>query len=65
MARLVIENISTEQAEQLAYWYEGQGEQDADIWLQEHGLKAPLVDVGRKGGFMKKESDAVTLFCRS
>ena len=65
MAKLVIENISLEQAEALAHWYEGQGEQDADVWLENNGLRSPLTDVGRKGGCIITEGDTVTLYCRS
>lgn len=56
MARCIFENLSTSQAEELAHWYEGQGEQDADIWFDAQGiegLKAPFADCGRKGGFMQ------------
>ena len=64
MARLIMEGISLTTAKELAHWYEGQGEQDADIWLEEHGLRAPLADVGRKEGFMKVEGDDVTLYLK-
>lgn len=64
MARLIIENISLEQAKALAHWYEGGGEQHAGDWLDAQDMKAPLTDVGRKGGWMKTEGDTVTIYCR-
>ena len=63
MARLIIENISIEQAKELASWYEGHGEQNADDWLSENGLRAPLVDVGRKD-CIKIEGDSVIIWCQ-
>lgn len=64
MARLIIENITLAQAKALAHWYEGQGEQNADDWLSEHQLQAPLVDVSRED-WLKIEGDEVTVYCKS
>lgn len=36
MAKLVFENLTDSQARTLADWYEGQGEQNASDWLEEH-----------------------------
>lgn len=63
MARLIIENITLKQAKALAHWYEGQGEQDADVWLEEQGCRAPLVDVA-KNGWLNVDGDSVTIFCK-
>ena len=43
MARLIIENISREQAVELANFYEGHGEQVADDWMQAQGLRHRLL----------------------
>ena len=76
MAKLVIENISIEQARELAHWYEGQGEQDADVWFEcqdhEPRLRAPLTDVGRGvvngkrvgPGWMEESGDTITIHCK-
>lgn len=65
MARLIFENISLKDAKIFVDWYEGQGEQNADIWFEENGSTAPLVDVGRKGWLkVDKENDTVTVQLR-
>jgi hypothetical protein len=64
MARLIIENLTIEQAETLAYWYEGQGEQNASEWFDTQDVKTPYVDCSRKGGFIIKDGDTVTIFCK-
>lgn len=64
MARLILENIGVEQAEALAHWYEGQGEQDSSIWLEAARLKPVYADVGRKGGCIEVDKDTVILYCR-
>lgn len=50
MARLVFDNITMQQAQILADWYEGQGEQDAYTWfdVQGQGIRAPHANVHNK-----------------
>jgi hypothetical protein len=49
MARLIFENISLKAAKTFAEWYEGQGEQDADLWFEIHdNIDSPKVDVQNK-----------------
>jgi hypothetical protein len=55
MAKLTIEGLTTEQAETLADWYEGQGEQDAGIWFEDRNVPVPYTDVAREGGYLKKD----------
>jgi hypothetical protein len=64
MPKLIIEVPTLKQAETLARWYEGQGEQDASVWFDIHEVETPLADVGRKGGYMKTKGDTVTLYCK-
>lgn len=45
MARLIFEDLTIEQAEELAHWYEGQGEQDAYYWMDANGLETPQADI--------------------
>lgn len=42
MATLIFTNLTWEQAKCLAKWYEGQGEQDADVWFSEQQIKTPI-----------------------
>lgn len=42
--KFTISNITKEQAEILASWYSGQGEQDADIWFDYSGHDTPWTD---------------------
>ena len=48
MARFILEGLTKKQAEAMASYYEGQGEQDCEIWLEDRGCKAPLVDVQKQ-----------------
>lgn len=64
MAKLIIENLTIEQARTLAHWYEGQGEQRAEEWFDIHEVEVPYSDVGRKGGCMVEQDDTVTLYCK-
>lgn len=62
--KLVIKGLTKKQAEILADWYDGQGEQDARIWFEETGEHVPLVDVARPGGCMKVKKKKVVLYCK-
>lgn len=63
VARLIFENLSLEDAKMLAEWYEGQGEQDADVWFECYNVdSSPKVDVRHKGGCMKTVGNAVFLY---
>lgn len=64
MARVVIEGISIEQAEEFAHWFEGQGEQDMYNWFETNDVETFDTDVARKGGFMEKTKDEVTVYCK-
>ncbi len=65
MAKCIFENLTKKQAKVLAEWYEGGGEQYADPWFEEHDIRAPLVDVARKGGYQKilKNGDVI-VYCK-
>lgn len=59
-------NLSPKQAQTLADWYEGQGEQDAGVWFEVHGVDVPMTDVARKGGYLEKDSDGnLIVHCKS
>jgi len=66
MARLIIEVPTMEQAEVLAHWYEGQGEQDAEVWFEMQGTDTPMSDVQHKGGCIHTDdkTETVTLYCK-
>ena len=51
MAKLIIENLTPEQAKVFASWHEGQGEQDAGVWFEDRNVETPLTDVSRKDGW--------------
>ncbi len=63
MAKFIIDGITLEQAKELAYWYEGQGEQDADVWFAEKGIETPVTDVPNKKWMIVNE-DTVTIQCK-
>ena len=44
MARCIFDNLTIEQARVLADWYEGQGEQDAQVWFEENDVETPFVE---------------------
>ena len=68
MATLKITGLTMNQAQVLAEWYEGQGEQDATVWFEENGNgeDSPNADVHHKGGCIKvdKQNEEVTLYCK-
>lgn len=44
MAKVIFEGLTAEQAITLARWYEGQGEQSADVWFDCNGVPTPMTD---------------------
>ncbi len=60
MARFIIENITIEQAEELANWYSCQGEQQAETWFecQDGDMEAPSYDK------MGSTEDSVTVYAK-
>ena len=48
MARLILEGLTPDQASELAHWFEGSGEQDCVIWLEDRNIPTPTSDVMRK-----------------
>ena len=62
MARVIFENLTMKQAKELANWYEGQGEQDAQVWFEEKEVDVPTVDVHKKD-CIKTVGDTVTVKC--
>lgn len=66
MAKCIFENLSTSQANILAEWFEGQGEQDCVVWFDENGIKAPMTDVRHKGGYKEILNNGdVIVHCRT
>lgn len=63
MAKLIIDGLTLAQAKTLASWYEGQGEQDADVWFTERGVKTPYANVRRKGGYREIDGETVIMYC--
>lgn len=66
MAKLVFENITLEQANMLANWYEGQGEQEASMWFecQSEEIKAPITNMSKEGGWKQVKGETVTIHMR-
>lgn len=65
MARVIFENLTPEQALALSDWYEGQGEQDAYVWLTDMGLNCANTDVSRPGGYRDIHANGdVTVYIR-
>lgn len=65
MARLIFENLTLEQAKELAHWYEGSGEQSADVWFDCRMLgRAPITNMKHEGGFMQVEGEDVRVFLK-
>lgn len=64
MFKLLIEGFKTKaQAEAFADWYEGQGEQDADIWFEIHQSEGKL-DVSSMHAVLQKnkwKDDTLTM----
>ena len=44
MAKCIFDNLSPKQAQTLAEWFSGQGEQDCDIWFTEEQCLSPMVE---------------------
>lgn len=65
MAKLIIDGLTKEQAQTLANWYEGQGEQQADFWFEVNGVETPYAHVSRKGGCMEQDGDDTILYCHT
>lgn len=66
MTKCIFENLSPQQAIILAKWFDGQGEQDCEIWFDAAGVESPTTDVNRNSGYMEvDESGNVTVYCRS
>ncbi|MEI6050969.1 MAG: hypothetical protein WCS03_18930 [Bacteroidota bacterium] len=66
MAKLTFEGLTAKQAKILSEWFEGQGEQDCNVWFECNDEIAPLTDVQRKGGWRKIDKNGdVTVFCKT
>jgi hypothetical protein len=65
MAKLIIEGVTMKQAKTLAEWYEGQGEQDANVWFEIHDVPTPYTDVSHKNYMViDKKNETVTIQCK-
>lgn len=66
MAKITFENLTVAQAKMFSDWFEGQGEQDADVWFDENGVPTPMTDMLHKGGWRKIRANGdVVVYCRS
>jgi hypothetical protein len=62
--KVVFEGFQTEQqAKAFAQWYEGSGEQDSGVWLEEYsdasGAYVDMQKFHEKGGFKVNENDEI------
>lgn len=48
MPKVIFDNLSKKQAKEFVNWYEGQGEQDSYVWLQEKEVKGIFIDKIKK-----------------
>lgn len=56
---------SVAHAKMFTDWFEGQGEQDQDIWFDENGLDSQVTDIGRKGGYREFDKDGnITMYLK-
>lgn len=62
MARVIFDGLTKEQAKVFAEWFEGQGEQDCEIWFDENGVPSPLVDVKQE---FQYQGDDVIVHCKT
>ena len=44
MAKLIINNLTVDQARVFLDWYDGQGEQDAEAWFENKNISVPILD---------------------
>lgn len=59
MATVLFTNLTFEQAKMLAEWYEGQGEQNADIWFDCNKVSTPFVNK------IEVHGDSIIVECKS
>lgn len=64
--KVIFEGFETEQqALAFARWYEGSGEQDSGIWLEEHsdasGAYVNMQELHSRGGFKVNENDEIVV----
>lgn len=65
MAKLIFENLTMEQAAELASWFEGAGEQDCCYWFEDRGVASPTADVSAKNWLViDKQNQTVTMKCK-
>ena len=64
MARVIFEVPTLEQAKVFADWYEGQGEQNADVWFECRQLDTPITNCFREGGCIEVQGDDVIVYCK-
>lgn len=62
--KVVLKGLTKKQAQIFAEWYAGQGEQDADVWFEEHGTETPMVDVNNPAGWKKEKKNKIIVYCR-
>lgn len=56
---------SAKHAKVFVEWFEGQGEQQQDIWFDENGVDYQVTDVGRKGGYCETDKDGnITMYLK-
>lgn len=66
MAKVIFENLTPKQALVLSDWFEGQGEQNCDIWFDANNTPSPLTDVQRKGGYREiLDNGDVIVYCKT
>jgi hypothetical protein len=66
MARLIFNNISFEEARELAHWYKERAELSAADWLDENGMRGNnvLTDIGRLPHWYQLEGDDMNVYLK-
>lgn len=64
MARVIFEGLTSAQAEMIAHWFEGQGEQNLYEWAscQDDDVKPPLTDC-KDPNWLAVDGDDVIVKC--
>ncbi len=61
MAKLIFEGITLKQARELAYWFEGQGEQEAAEWFDIAHTPSPTTIAGPDWITIDEANEIITL----
>ena len=65
MARCIFENLTPEQVQCFAEWFEDQGVQDCRMWFEEDCIGPPMTDMKHKPRWLEKLNNGdCIVYCR-